>query len=62
MGPKYLVSFFYTMLLPAHVERVSVSRMRDIFSISVAESFFICLPLTVITQAPQSANLNPTVL
>ena len=27
--PNVLFSFFYTMLLSAHVERVSVSRMRD---------------------------------
>ena len=29
IGPKFLVKFFDTVLLSAHVERVSVSRMRD---------------------------------
>ena len=29
IGPKYFVQFFDTVLLSAHVERVSVSRMRD---------------------------------
>ena len=29
--PKYIYIFFYTMLFLAHVERVSVSRMRDCY-------------------------------
>ena len=31
MGPKFFLKFFDTMLLSAQVERVSVSRMLDIF-------------------------------
>ena len=32
VGPKCIVYFFDTVLLSAHVERVSVSRMRDFYS------------------------------
>ena len=31
-GNKYLVQFFDTMLLPAHVKRAGVSRMQNFFS------------------------------